>query len=96
MGGQHQERLDEGEDENGVADVYSADRATATVDRPREGHRAAGALLGINPFDQPAVQLGKEATLDRLHGDPHEAEDVTQETYIRAWQGLARLQPEGP
>ncbi len=32
----------------------------------------------------------------RMTGDPHEAQDVVQETFVHAWRGLSRYDPERP
>ncbi len=39
----------------------------------------AGALFGINPYDQPAVELGKEATFALMGKDGKEYKDLAQQ-----------------
>ena len=41
----------------------------------------AGALFGINPYDQPAVELGKEATFALMGKPGEEYEELTKEIH---------------
>ncbi|MEM8710981.1 MAG: sigma-70 family RNA polymerase sigma factor [Planctomycetota bacterium] len=58
---------------------------TSLLGRALEGDRAAFATL-IRVF-RPEVQ----SLSQRLIGNHEDAEDVAQETFVRAWSGLARL-----
>ncbi len=50
-----------------------------------------GRLLEVNPFDQPAVQLGKDAALDRLRGETDPSRLGERLERMNAYRDLPRL-----
>jgi RNA polymerase sigma-70 factor (ECF subfamily) len=68
----------------------AADRTTALLERAKAGDRRA--------FDDLAEPLCKELQLHcyRMLGSIHDAEDLVQETLLRAWRGLAEFEGRAP
>lgn len=58
--------------------------------RARKGDERAFARL-VEAYERPVFNL-----CYRMLGDPNEAEDAAQETFLRAFRGLARHDPDRP
>lgn len=69
--------------------VLSVDQI-AWVQRARDGDEEAFSLL-VEAYQVPVYNL-----CHRMLGDPAEAEDAAQETFLRAFRGLKRYDPDRP
>ena len=63
---------------------------SALIQRAMQGDRAAWEPLML-AYQEPVFRLAY-----LLLGDPDEAEDVAQETFLRAWNNLKRFDPTRP
>jgi len=64
------------------------DQERAWIERALQGDRAAFGQL-VRAYERPVYNLTY-----RMLGDPAEAEDAAQETFLRAYNKLATYQPE--
>lgn len=74
----------------GSADFAPSEVELALIERARSGDVTAWAELYHQHFGRILKYVAY------LVGDAHAAEDLVQETFARAWQGLARFEPYTP